>query len=174
MQLLALSGLLILLSSNAYAQVLYDDVIYAQGTQVKASKSDTVISRDALRVYEKDRPNALIHGYVTASGLDRNNLQFLLIRCVVKTGRESLRRILARLVVEYYDAEYFSYWQLDTFNIAITDTIPSNETRTYLFKQYLDVMNNTGSQMLWNYYRQSSNPELFRWTFETVFVRRIN
>ena len=171
MQFLAFAGLL-LLAVNAYAQVQHNGVIYAQGTQVEASKRDTVISRDAFRVYAKQRPNALIHGYVTAGGLDRNNLQFLLIRCVVKTGKEPLRLVLARLSVEMDEPATFSRRGLKSFNVAITDTLPANSTSTYVFKQHLDVVTNEGSRMLWNYYRHSSNPGLFGWTFTPVSVRQ--
>lgn len=156
---------------DARSQILHDDVLYIQGKQMQAVKSDTILSRDALRLYEKDRPNAPVFGYIVGARLSKD-LQFLNIRCVVKTGREPLRQVLARLVVESYDSEYFSYWQLDTFNIAIVDTIPSNEIRTYIFKHHLDVLRNTGSQMVWNHYRQSSNPKSFRWLFEPVFIRR--
>ena len=174
MKVLALSGLLLLLSSNTFAQVRHNGVLYAEGTKVRASKRDTVISRDALRVYEKDRPNALIHGYVTAGGLDRNNLQFLLIRCVVKTGRESLRQVLARLSVEMDEPATFSSRGLKSFNVAITDTIPSNEMRTYLFKQHLNTVTDEASRILWNYYRLSSNPQAFGWTFTPLYVWRLD
>ena len=172
MKVLALSGLLMLFG-NAYAQVLHDGDLYSIGTRVKTVRSDTILSRDALRVNAKERPNAPVFGHIVGARLS-SSLRHLEIRCTVKTGKDDLRLVLARLVVESYDPEYLSYWQLETFNIAIVDTIPSNETRAYLFKHYLDIMNNTGSQMLWNYYRQSSNPKSFRWLFEPVFVRRIN
>lgn len=165
-------AVLIMLSSNAYSQVQHNGVIYAEGTQVEASKRDTVISRDALRVYAKERPNALIHGYVTAGRLSQD-LQFLLIRCVVKTGREPLRLILARLSVEMDEPATFSSRGLKSFNVAITDTIPSNETRTYLFKKHLDTITDESSRILWNYYRLSSNPQAFGWTFEPIYVWRL-
>ena len=173
MKVLALSGLLLLLSSNAFAQVLYNDVLYAQGAQVKASKRDTVVSRDALRVYERDRPNALINGYVTAGGLDRNNLQFLLIRCVVKTGIEPLRQVLARLSVEMSEPASFGSRGLKSFNVAITDTIPSNELRTYVFKQHLNTITDEAARILWNYYRLSSNPQSFGWTFTPMYIWKL-
>lgn len=173
MKVLALSGLL-MLSSNAYAQVQHNGVIYAEGTQVEASKRDTVISRDAFRVYTQDRPNALIHGYVTAGGLDRNNLQFLLIRCVVKTGREPLRQVLARLSVEMDEPATFSSRGLKSFNVAITDTIQANEIRTYVFKQHLNTITDEAARILWNYYRLSSNPQSFGWTFTPMYVWRLD
>ena len=159
--------------SNADAQILHNNILYFQGTQVEASKRDTVISRDALRVYTKERPNAQIYGYVTAGGLDRNNLQFLLIRCVVKTGREPLRLVLARLSVEMDEPATFSSRGLKSFNVAITDTIPSNELRTYVFKQHLNTITDEAARILWNYYRLSSNPQSFGWTFTPVSVRRL-
>ncbi len=172
MQLLALSGLLLLLSSNAYAQILYDGLLYAQGTQVQASKRDTVISRDALRVYSKDSPNALIHGYVTAGGLSKD-LQFLLIRCVVKTGREPLRQVLASLSLEMNEPATLSSRGLRTFNVAITDTIPSNELRTYVFRQHLNTVMDEADRIIWNYYRLSSNPQAFGWTFTPLYVWKL-
>ena len=173
MQLLALSGLLFLLLGNAYAQVRFDGVIYAQGTQVQASKRDTVISRDAFRVYAKERPNALIHGYVTAGGLG-NTLQFLLIRCVIRTNDEPLSRVLARLSLEMDDPAYLSSWGLKSFNVAITDTIPSNELRTYVFKQHLNTVTDESARIIWNHYRLSSNPQAFGWTFTPTYVWKLN
>ena len=172
MQLLALSGLLLLLVSNAYAQVRYDGSYYAQGTQVQASKRDTVISRDALRVYSKDSPNALIHGYVTAGGLSKD-LQFLLIRCVIKTGRESLSKVLARLSVEMDEPASFGSSGLKSFNVAITDTIPSNQLRTYVFRQHLNTVMDEADRIIWNYYRLSSNPQAFGWTFSPEYVWKL-
>ena len=173
MKVLALSGLLLLLSSNAFAQVRHNGVLYAEGTKVRASKRDTVISRDALRVYEKDRPNALIHGYVTAGGLDRNNLQFLLIRCVVKTSREPLRQVLASLSLEMNEPATLSSRGLRIFNVVIRDTIPSNELRVYVFRQHLNTVMDEADRIIWNYYRLSSNPQAFGWTFSPEYVWKL-
>lgn len=171
MRLLTIAIIAISLT-RAECDMLHNGVIYAEGTKVEASKRDTVISRDALRVYAKERPNALIHGYVTVGRLSRD-LQFLLIRCVVKTGREPLRLILARLRVEMDEPATFSRRGLKSFNVAITDTIPSNETRTYLFKKHLDTITDESSRVIWNYYRLSSNPQAFGWTFEPIYVWRL-
>lgn len=161
-----------MLFGSAECDMLHNGVIYTEGTQIEASKRDTVISRDALRVYAKERPNALIHGYVTAGRLSRD-LQFLLIRCVVKTGRESLRLILAELTVEMDEPATFNRQGLKSFNVAITDTIPSNEMRTYLFKKHLDTITDVSSRILWNHYRLSSNPQAFGWKFEPAYVWRL-
>ena len=172
MRVLVIVVLLIPLSNAEPADILHNNVLYAEGTQVKASRRDTVISRDALRVYTEQRPNALIHGYVTAGGLSRD-LRFLNIRCAVKTGSETLRLVLVRLSVEMDEPSTFSSRRLKSFNVAITDTIPSNETRTYLFKQHLDTITDEGARILWNYYRLSSNPQSFGWTFTPMYVWRL-
>ena len=173
MQLSAFAGLL-LLASVAYAQVQHNGVIYAQGTQVEASKRDTVISRDALRVYAEQRPNALIHGYVTAGGLDRHDMRFLLIRCVIRTNDEPLSRVLGKLSLEMDDPAYFSSWGLKSLNVAITDTIPSNSMRTFVFRQYLNTVTDESDRIIWNHYRLSSNPSAFGWTFTPSYVWKLN
>ncbi len=172
MRVLAVVIMLTLSLSNAESQIRYNGITYFEGTRVETVRHDTVVARDALRVAMKQRPYEQIYSSVTAGGLSQD-LRFLNIRCVIRTGNNPLDRIFATLTVESDEPETFSTRQLKSFYVAITDTIPANETRTYVFKQYLDIVTDEASRMLWNYYRLSSSPELFNWTFTPVSVRRL-
>lgn len=121
----------------------------------------------------KQRPNGQIYGYVTAVSVSKS-LRHLLIRCVIHNKDSPISRVLGNLTVEYYDPASFEYSYFKTFYVAIDDTIAANETRTYVFQQYIDFLeasNNYGLQMLWNWHRHTSDTGSFRWTFEPSYVR---
>ena len=175
MKVLAIAIMLTLSLNNAESQIRYNNVMYFEGTRVGTVKRDTVAAREALRVYMKQRPNQQIYGHVVSAGLSRS-LQHLMIRCVVRTGNNPypLGLVFATLRVESDEPATFSSRQLKSFYVAITDTLNANVTRTYVFQQYLDVVTNEASRMLWNHYRLSSNPSLFGWTFTPMSVRRLH
>lgn len=180
MRLLTIAIIITISLNNAECDILHNDVLYFVGERVETTERDTIVSREPLKAYMKQRPNGRIYGYVTGVSVSKSR-RHLLIRCVVRNKDSPISRVLGSLSVEYYNPSsgYYKSASLDyiefkTFNVAIDDTIASNETRVYMFKQFIDFLeasNNYGLQMLWNHHRLTSDTGSFRWTFEPSYIR---
>ncbi len=181
MKILTIAIIIAISFIRAECDILHNDVLYFSGERVETTERDKKVSREPLKAYMKQRPNGQIYGYVTGVSVSKSR-RHLLIRCVIRNKDSPISRVLGSLSVEYYNPSngYYKSASLDyiefkTFNVAIDDTIAANETRTYVFKQFIDFLeasNNYGLQMLWNRHRLTSDTRSFRWTFEPSYVRQ--
>ncbi len=172
MKLLTVAIVILASLSIADALIRYNGKLHFVGEKVETTERDLKLSSEYFREYMKQRPNEDIYGFVTAGGLSKS-LRHLIIRCVIRNGDDPLKLVFARLSVDMYDPVNFDYRRMRTFYVAITDTIGANEVRTYLFTQPLNPIDSQ-DMVLFNYYRNHSNPALFRWTFSPSSVRRIS
>ena len=170
MRILTIAILVIVLFSISDALIRFRGELYHIGKKVETTERDIKLSQKYFREYMKQRPNEDIYGYVTAGGVSKG-LRHLVIRCIVRNGEKPLSRVFARLTVDMYDPEYFDYRRMRNFYVAITDTLRSNETRTFLFTQPLNPIDSQ-DMVLFSHYRNHNNPALFRWTFTPSSVRR--
>ena len=163
--------IVLILTVGAYgASIYYRGDSYTIGNRVETTEQDTKVSGKHLKGLQERYPKRQVYGVVTSVSSEG---WFLLIRCVVKTRDRPVREVLAELDVESYNPASSNYRRVKSFNIAISDTIPANDMRTYVFRKHISIIeasNDPGLQMLWNRHLRIDDTGSFRWTFD---VRRI-
>ena len=148
--------------------VTHRGVPHFSGVSVQTTDYDMKTARQPLLVFEQANPTQIVYGFVNAVST-QDAMWRLAIRCVVKSRRQTFGPITAKLKVQSYDPYRSNYDDLASFNVIITDRIPANEFRTFIFSPTVNIADLNSNQeflVLWNRHRRTTDVGSFRWTFD--------